>query len=297
VLEKRGVRERGDRSRDKKMASPGRSWRGRRGGYRGGRGGRGGRRGPFRGRQLDGPMPPPVELGTREIEGEGKKIVIDAKSNDQGKFIKITEHTSNKIAGKIIFSMESADRFKMCLDSFINELKSIEPLDDDTTDQSKTYKSDEFSQGRRRFVTELRQNNRGKFLKITQKSPTMKSFVAIPAEMLHQLQDMLGELLEEHGEPTSQPMNDHTSPPGSPDDHLPSSQEIRAGGKSFFFDVARNERGVYVRLSEVLRGSGRRTYINIPNSCWPEISKVFSSLHQEMPYDAGSASGSGSEDN
>lgn len=38
---------------------------------------------------------------------------------------------------------------------------------------------------------------------------------------------------------------------GSPQEQLPSSREVRAGSKSFFFDVERNDRGVYVRLTEV----------------------------------------------
>ena len=95
-------------------------------------------------------------------------------------------------------------------------------------------------------------------------------------------------------------------------DSLPNPREVRAGGKTFFFDVERNDRGAFVRLSEVsdwgagfvidtspqvLRASGRRSHINIPSSCWSQMSEVFSQLSQEMPYEAGSGSGSGSEDN
>ena len=45
---------------------------------------------------------------------------------------------------------------------------------------------------------------------------------------------------------------------GSPSatDILPSPREVRAGGKTFFFDVERNDRGVFVRLSEVSSPAG-----------------------------------------
>ena len=45
---------------------------------------------------------------------------------------------------------------------------------------------------------------------------------------------------------------------GSPSatDILPSPREVRAGGKTFFFDVERNDRGVFVRLSEVSSTGG-----------------------------------------
>ncbi len=33
---------------------------------------------------------------------------------------------------------------------------------------------------------------------------------------------------------------------------MPNSREVRAGGKSFFFDVEKNDRGVFVRLTEVI---------------------------------------------
>ena len=54
---------------------------------------------------------------------------------------------------------------------------------------------------------------------------------------------------------------------------------------------------MYCLLCQVLRNYGRRTHINVPHSCWSRMSEVFSQLNQEIPYDAGSASGSGSEDN
>ena len=38
---------------------------------------------------------------------------------------------------------------------------------------------------------------------------------------------------------------------GLPDVSLPEAREVRAGGKRFYFDVLQNDRGVFLKLSEV----------------------------------------------
>ena len=123
----------------------------------------------------------------------------------------------------------------------------------------------------------MRQNPRGYFLKLTQSTPTLRKFVAIPAEILYKFEENFVELLDRYG-----PSQDETSPPsefgfslffatgfylffflfirnrlysGSPHNShpqsLPEPHEVRAGSKTFYFDVERNDRGVYVRLTEV----------------------------------------------
>ena len=146
--------------------------------------------------------------------------------------------------------------------------------------------SDSFSQGRRRYFVDLRQNQRGRFLKLTMLAGG-KTFVAIPGDGLMEFRDALAELLDTHGgEDTSGDMDasgdggerervrpgggggprggggpprrgrggrgggDGSPPP--PPDNLPPSKEIRTGmGKTFYFDVEQNDRGTFVRLSEV----------------------------------------------
>ena len=113
-----------------------------------------------------------------------------------------------------------------------------------------------------------------------------KTFVAIPGEGLVEFRDALAELLDTHGgEDTSGDMDggggggdggerermrpsggggprgprrgrggrgggDGSPPP--PPDNLPASKEVRTGmGKTFYFDVEQNDRGTFVRLSEV----------------------------------------------
>lgn len=43
--------------------------------------------------------------------------------------------------------------------------------------------------------------------------------------------------------------------------NLPSSREVRAGGKSFYFDVEKNDRGTFVRLTEVTNLNSQIHYV------------------------------------
>ena len=95
---------------------------------------------------------------------------------------------------------------------------------------------------------------------------------------------------------------------------LPPPREVRAGGKRFYFDVAANDRGTFIKLSEVkvyndalthththnvvymislslslslflsqVLRMGRRTHINIPQHCWSKMGEVFGLYAQELP--------------
>ena len=66
---------------------------------------------------------------------------------------------------------------------------------------------DNFRQGHRRYFVDLRQNQRGRFLKLSLIAGGNKVFVAIPGEGLIKFSDALGDIMDKHG-PTN------SSPPG-----------------------------------------------------------------------------------
>lgn len=133
-----------------------------------------------------------------------------------------------------------------------------------------------FNQGRRRYYVDLRQNQRGRFVKITMLAGN-KTFVAIPGDALCRFRDSLAKLLDQHcseGEesggmaessgggggggggsrPPPQQRSTEQRSPQTVEKVLP-SKEVRAGGKRFYFDVEQNERGTFIKLSEVGRPS------------------------------------------
>ena len=120
---------------------------------------------------------------------------------------------------------------------------------------------DSFSQGRRRYYIDLRQNQRGRFLKITMLAGN-KTFVAIPGDSLSDFKDILAGLLDEHckeGEesggsatrPPPQPRNREQQQSPAPHSEILPSKEVHAGGKRFFFDVNQNDRGIFIKFTEV----------------------------------------------
>lgn len=89
-----------------------------------------------------------------------------------------------------------------------------------------------------------------------------KTFVAIPGEALSKFRDSFASILDNNvseeeetgGGGASRPPPPRTreqrSPAQTSTKVLP-SKEVRAGGKRFFFDVDQNDRGTFIKLSEV----------------------------------------------
>lgn len=59
-----------------------------------------------------------------------KKISIELKSNDQGKFVKVIESQQSQVRGRIIFSADKAFEFRSILNEFVAEYERLSPLED-----------------------------------------------------------------------------------------------------------------------------------------------------------------------
>jgi len=118
----------------------------------------------------------------------------------------------------------------------------------------------------RRYYLDLKENARGRFLRVSeyfyfsknnlpiknvciilllQVSQTItrggpRSQVAIPAQGMIEFRDNLTDLLDEFG----------TDDGGFKGD-LPDGRHMRVDNKNFYFDVGQNNRGIYMRISEV----------------------------------------------
>lgn len=92
-----------------------------------------------------------------------------------------------------------------------------------------------------------------------------KTFVAIPGDALSRFRDSFASILDNNvteGEevgtggggggpsrPPPQRIREQRSPVQT--SRVLPSKEVRAGGKRFFFDVDQNDRGTFIKLSEV----------------------------------------------
>ena len=240
-----------------------------------GRGGR--RRGPPRRRPQRKPDQNDEELGSKELKIGEKKYFIDIKVNDQGKFVKIVETQTGGV-GRLTYNLGKAVELRDVLSKFVETTESMGDIPVDLEEQE-TIETVTFRANRRVYYCDLRQNQDGRFVKLTQASGPNKYYVYIPclpSDSLKDFRDALSSLLDEHGD------KERAIPPRGPEpafiDNLPNSREVRAGGKKFYFDVNQNQRGVFIKLAE------GRAHINIPHSSWSKMAEVFAALADELPY-------------
>lgn len=73
--------------------------------------------------------------------------------------------------------------------------------------------------------------------------------IAIPAQGMIEFRDALQELLDEFG-----------TDDGGYKGELPEGRHMRVENKNFYFDIGQNNRGIYMRISEVSDGC---VYLNV----------------------------------
>jgi hypothetical protein len=71
-----------------------------------------------------------------------------------------------------------------------------------------------------------------------------RSQVVIPAQGLLEFKDQLADILERYNTVSESEANDFG-------ESLPDSKSIRGDNKTFFFDYASNQRGAFLKISEV----------------------------------------------
>ncbi|XP_032290146.1 transcriptional regulator protein Pur-beta isoform X3 [Drosophila virilis] len=126
----------------------------------------------------------------------------------------------------------------------------------------------------KRFYLDVKQNRRGRFIKVAEVSQTItrggpRSQIALPAQGMIEFRDALTDLLEEFG------AND-----GGFKGDLPEERHMKVDNKNFYFDIGQNNRGVYMRISEVKNNF--RTSITIPEKCWLRFRDIFNDYCDKM---------------
>lgn len=230
------------------------------------------------------------ELASQQIQINSKRFYIDVKENQRGRFIKLAEVGVGGRKSRILMTMNAAEELKKHLVKF-SELHSSmstvkesaektdvnEPTpvtngnateDKDDKDSDGLIKSETFIKDRKRYYMDLKENQRGRFLKVSMVVPGprgARTQVAIPAQGLVEFKDQLADMLERYntlpeGENSEQPEN------------LPESKSLRADNKTFYFDCGSNPRGVFLKISEV-RLNRYRTSITIPEKYLNEFAE------------------------
>lgn len=124
-------------------------------------------------------------------------------------------------------------------------------------------KSEMMMKDNRRYYLDLKENSRGRFLRVSQTITRggPRSQVAIPAQGMIEFRDALTDLLDEFS------CDEHSYKPD-----LPEGRHLHVDNKNFYFDIGQNNRGVYMRISEVK--TNFRTAITVPEKSWPRFRDI-----------------------
>ncbi|XP_050219573.1 transcription factor Pur-alpha 1 [Mercurialis annua] len=209
-----------------------------------------------------------VELLCKTLQVEHKLFYFDLKENPRGRYLKVSEKTS-ATRSTIIVPCSGISWFLDLFNYYVNS--------DDPDLFSKELQLDS-----KVFYFDIGENRRGRFLKVSEASVSRnRSTIIIPAgdEGWAAFRNILAEINEAATQQTSVGLSDDVgagfiSAPKSVVNvdasvELPAQDEmgsmevskvIRADQKRFFFDLGSNNRGHFLRISEVA-GSDRSSII------------------------------------
>ncbi|XP_032236388.1 transcriptional activator protein Pur-beta [Nematostella vectensis] len=223
------------------------------------------------------------ELCSKSLQIQSKRFYIDLKRNRRGKYIKISEVSTNKSTKrKVILSLAVSREFRDKLTTFAEFLAQQDPVktEEQVTEDGR-LKSERIDGENKKYYLDLKENSRGRFLKVSQtpligyprgdrgdRRGPMRKEIAIPAQGIVDIRNNLSEVLEECSSDEEDALE------------LPASRELRVEQKRFYFDVGSNARGVFLRISEVT--ANYRTSITVPKRGWAQIRDVIGDFIDKM---------------
>ena len=154
----------------------------------------------------------------------------------------------------------------------------------------RVLKSELIERDNRKYYLDLKENQRGRFLRIRQivsrghgtmgyYGQGIEQTIVLPAQGLIEFRDALSQLIEDYGdEETDERSRVARNNDESPE--LPEAASFRVDNKRFYFDVGSNRYGVFLKISEV-RQPYRNT-ITVPLKAWSRFGENFIRYEEEM---------------
>ncbi|XP_050793512.1 transcriptional activator protein Pur-beta [Gopherus flavomarginatus] len=256
-------------------------------------GGFGGPRGP-------GPEQETQELASKRLDIQNKRFYLDVKQNAKGRFLKIAEVGAGGSKSRLTLSMAVAAEFRDYLGDFIEHYAQLGPSSPEQLAAAgpgeeagprRALKSEFLVRENRKYYLDLKENQRGRFLRIRQTinrgpgpafpgPPGLQSgqTIALPAQGLIEFRDALAKLIDDYGGD-----EEELGGPGGGaglGGELPEGTSITVDSKRFFFDVGCNKYGVFLRVSEVK--PSYRNAITVPCKAWAQFGGAFCRYADEM---------------
>ncbi|KAM6191261.1 LOW QUALITY PROTEIN: transcriptional regulator protein Pur-beta-like [Sarcoramphus papa] len=281
---------------------------------RGGGGGGGGGGGPGSGGGSGGgggagPEQETQELASKRLDIQNKRFYLDVKQNAKGRFLKIAEVGAGGSKSRLTLSMAVAAEFRDYLGDFIEHYAQLGPSSPEQLAQAagppgedgagpgprRALKSEFLVRENRKYYLDLKENQRGRFLRIRQtvnrgpggpgfpgRPPGLQSgqTIALPAQGLIEFRDALAKLIDDYGGEEDELGGPGGGGPGGGGLYeLPEGTSITVDSKRFFFDVGCNKYGVFLRVSEVK--PSYRNAITVPQA-WAKFGGAFCRYAEEM---------------
>jgi len=185
---------------------------------------------------------------------------------------------------RLLLSMSAAREFRDHLTSFSELYASLGPPNLDNFPEDGKIKSEIIIKENRRYFLDLKENPRGRFLRVSQSITHggPRTQIAIPAQGMIEFRDALTDLLDEFG--GDEGVNEEDS---SFRENLPESTNFRVENKKFYFDIGQNKIGVFMRISEVK--SNTRSSITIPERSWSRFRDIFAEYVDKIQPNATNA--------
>ncbi|CAH2276689.1 transcriptional activator Pur-alpha-like [Pelobates cultripes] len=243
------------------------------------------------------------ELASKRVDIQNKRFYLDVKQNAKGRFLKIAEVGAGGNKSRLTLSMSVAVEFRDYLGDFIEHYAQLGPSNPDIAQDEprRALKSEFLVRENRKYYMDLKENQRGRFLRIRQtvnRGPglgsTQGQTIALPAQGLIEFRDALAKLIDDYGAPIKNEkkiksrigcgVGDLEGGEGKNAEEepaeLPEGTSLTVDNKRFFFDVGSNKYGVFMRVSEVK--PTYRNSITVPYKVWAKFGHTFCKYAEEM---------------
>ncbi|XP_055343411.1 transcriptional activator protein Pur-beta-like [Paramacrobiotus metropolitanus] len=216
------------------------------------------------------------ELASRTLQIQAKRFYVDVKENRRGRFIKLAEVATGRRKNRIILPMSISAEFRDRLTEFHDYNLQIGPTAPTHLPEDGKLKSAVIVKDFRRYFIDLKENDRGRFIRLSLISRGNRSQIGIPAQGITRLRDAFTELIDQFG--SEEDAQEERIVPFRGD--IPESRSIRVENKTFFFDIGQNTRGVFMKISEVKQNF--RSSITIPERSWGRLRDTISDYMREV---------------
>lgn len=155
----------------------------------------------------------------------------------------------------------------------------------------RVLKSEFIERDNRKYFLDLKENQRGRFLRIRQTvskghgtmgyyGQGIEQTIVLPAQGLIEFRDALSQLIEDYGDEDAEDRGRSGSRNQEDNPELPEAASFRVDNKRFYFDVGSNRYGIFLKISEV-RQPYRNT-ITVPLKAWARFGENFIRYEEEM---------------